>query len=59
MLEHQRESSAKAKGDYKGRSASIDAAEIRRLTATTGPAAIAARHRAQPRLPAAGTAKAA
>jgi hypothetical protein len=32
---------AKAEGKYKGRPASIDAAEIRRLTATMGPAAIA------------------
>jgi DNA invertase Pin-like site-specific DNA recombinase len=43
MLERQREGIAKAKADgkYKGRPASIDAAEIRRLTATMGPAAIA------------------
>ena len=43
MLERQREGIAKAKeeGKYKGRPASIDAAEIRRLTATMGPAAIA------------------
>jgi DNA invertase Pin-like site-specific DNA recombinase len=43
MLERQREGIAKAKseGKYKGRSASIDAAEIRRLTFTMGPAAIA------------------
>jgi DNA invertase Pin-like site-specific DNA recombinase len=43
MLERQREGIAKAKseGKYKGRPASIDAAEIRRLTATLGPAAIA------------------
>jgi hypothetical protein len=32
---------AKSEGKYKGRSASIDAAEIRRLIATMGPAAIA------------------
>jgi hypothetical protein len=32
---------AKGEGKYKGRPASIDAAEIRRLTATMGPAAIA------------------
>jgi DNA invertase Pin-like site-specific DNA recombinase len=43
MLERQREGIARAKGEgkYKGRPASIDAAEIRRLTATMGPAAIA------------------
>jgi DNA invertase Pin-like site-specific DNA recombinase len=43
MLERQREGIAKAKreGKYKGRPASIDTAEIRRLTATMGPAAIA------------------
>ena len=43
MLERQREGIAKAKaeGKYKGRPASIDAAEIKRLTATMGPAAIA------------------
>jgi DNA invertase Pin-like site-specific DNA recombinase len=43
MLERQREGIAKAKveGKYKGRPASIDAAEIRRLTPTMGPAAIA------------------
>jgi DNA invertase Pin-like site-specific DNA recombinase len=43
MLERQREGIAKAKaeGKYKGRPASIDAAEIRRLTAMMGPAAIA------------------
>jgi Resolvase, N terminal domain/IclR helix-turn-helix domain len=43
MLERQREGIAKAKADgkYKGRPASIDAAQIRRLTATMGPAAIA------------------
>jgi DNA invertase Pin-like site-specific DNA recombinase len=43
MLERQREGIAKAKaeGKYKGRPAHIDAAEIRRLTATMGPAAIA------------------
>jgi DNA invertase Pin-like site-specific DNA recombinase len=43
MLERQREDIAKAKseGKYKGRPASIDAAEIKRLTATMGPAAIA------------------
>jgi DNA invertase Pin-like site-specific DNA recombinase len=47
MLERQRKGVAKAKakakaeGKYKGRPASIDAAEIRRLTATMGPAAIA------------------
>jgi DNA invertase Pin-like site-specific DNA recombinase len=43
MLERQREGIAKAKADgkYKGRPALIDAAEIRRLTATMGPAAIA------------------
>jgi DNA invertase Pin-like site-specific DNA recombinase len=43
MLERQREGIARAKGEgkYKGRPASIDAAEIRRLTATMGPAATA------------------
>jgi DNA invertase Pin-like site-specific DNA recombinase len=43
MLERQREGIARAKGErkYKGRPASIDAAEIRRLTATMGAAAIA------------------
>jgi DNA invertase Pin-like site-specific DNA recombinase len=42
MLERQREGIATAKeGKYKGRPASIDAAQIRRLTATMGPAAIA------------------
>jgi DNA invertase Pin-like site-specific DNA recombinase len=43
MLERQREGIAKAKGEgkYKGRPASIDVAEIKRLTATMGPAAIA------------------
>src|ERR1700723_1393431 len=39
MLERQRDGIAKAKseGKYKGRPASIDAAQIRRLTATMGP----------------------
>jgi DNA invertase Pin-like site-specific DNA recombinase len=32
---------AKSEGKYKGRPASIDDAEIKRLTDTTGPAAIA------------------
>ena len=32
---------AKAEGKYKGRPANIDAAEIKRLAATMGPAAIA------------------
>jgi DNA invertase Pin-like site-specific DNA recombinase len=43
MLERQREGIAKAKseGKYKGRPAHIDAAEIKRLTGTMGPAAIA------------------
>jgi DNA invertase Pin-like site-specific DNA recombinase len=43
MLERQREGIAKAKseGKYKGRPASIDAAETKRLTGTMGPAAIA------------------
>ena len=43
MLERQREGIARAKGEgkYKDRPASIDAAEIKRLTATMGPAAIA------------------
>ena len=43
MLERQREGIAKAKADgkYKGRPVSIDAAQIRQLRATLGPAAIA------------------
>src|ERR1700712_3712420 len=43
MLERQREGIAKAKaeGKYKGRLASINGAEIKRLTTTMGPAAIA------------------
>jgi DNA invertase Pin-like site-specific DNA recombinase len=43
MLERQREGIAKAKaaGKYKGRPVSIDAAEIRKLSAEMGPAAIA------------------
>jgi DNA invertase Pin-like site-specific DNA recombinase len=43
MLERQREGIAKAKaeGKYKGRPAHIDAAEIKRLSADLGPAAIA------------------
>jgi len=43
MLERQREGIAKAKaaGKYKSRSVSIDAAQIRQLRATLGPAAIA------------------
>ena len=43
MLERQREGIAKAKkeGKYKGRPASIDAAEIKRLSADLGPAAMA------------------
>ena len=43
MLERQREGIAKAKaaGKYKGRPVSIDAAQIRRLRAMLGPAAIA------------------
>jgi DNA invertase Pin-like site-specific DNA recombinase len=43
MLERQREGIAKAKseGKYKGRPASIDVAEIKRVTATMGRAAIA------------------
>ena len=43
MREHQREGIAKAKSEakYKGRSASIDAVEIKPLTATMGRAAIA------------------
>jgi DNA invertase Pin-like site-specific DNA recombinase len=43
MLERQREGIAKAKseGKYKGRPASVDAAQIRQLNATMGPAAIA------------------
>ena len=43
MLERQREGIAKAKADgkYKGRPANINPAEIKRLAATMGPAAIA------------------
>jgi DNA invertase Pin-like site-specific DNA recombinase len=43
ILERQREGIAKAEaqGKYKGRPAHIDAAEVKRLTATMGPAAIA------------------
>jgi DNA invertase Pin-like site-specific DNA recombinase len=43
MLERQREgiATAKAAGKYKGRPPSIDAAEVKRLSATMGPAAIA------------------
>ena len=43
MLERQREgiATAKAEGRYKGRRPSLDAAEIARLKATMGPAAIA------------------
>jgi DNA invertase Pin-like site-specific DNA recombinase len=43
MLERQREGIAKAKADgkYKGRPTSIDAAEVKRLAETMGPAAIA------------------
>jgi DNA invertase Pin-like site-specific DNA recombinase len=43
MLERQREGIAKAnaEGKYKGRPAHIDAAEIKRLPADLGPAAIA------------------
>jgi DNA invertase Pin-like site-specific DNA recombinase len=43
MLERQREGIAKAKaaGKYKGRPVSIDAAQIKRLSAEMGPAAIA------------------
>jgi DNA invertase Pin-like site-specific DNA recombinase len=43
MLERQREGIAKAKaeGKYKGRPTSIDAAEVKTLAATMGPAAIA------------------
>jgi DNA invertase Pin-like site-specific DNA recombinase len=45
MLERQREGIAKAKaaGKYKGRPPSLDAAEIKRLSAEMGPAAIAKR----------------
>jgi DNA invertase Pin-like site-specific DNA recombinase len=45
MLERQREGIARAKseGKYKGRPASINAAEIKRLADTMGPAAIAER----------------
>jgi DNA invertase Pin-like site-specific DNA recombinase len=45
MLERQREGIAKAKaaGKYKGRPVSIDAAQIKQLRATLGPAAIAKR----------------
>jgi DNA invertase Pin-like site-specific DNA recombinase len=43
MLERQREgiAAAKAEGKYKGRKVSIDATEIKRLSASMGPAAIA------------------
>jgi DNA invertase Pin-like site-specific DNA recombinase len=41
MLERQRIAKAKSEGKYKGRPASIDVAEIKRLTDTMGPAAIA------------------
>jgi DNA invertase Pin-like site-specific DNA recombinase len=43
MLERQREGIAKAKAErrYKGRPPSIDVAEIKRLSADMGPAAIA------------------
>jgi DNA invertase Pin-like site-specific DNA recombinase len=43
MLERQREGIAKAKseGKYKGRPASINATDVKALTATMGPAAIA------------------
>ena len=43
MLERQREGIAKAKaeGKYKGRTAHIDATEIKHLSANLGPAAIA------------------
>jgi DNA invertase Pin-like site-specific DNA recombinase len=43
MLERQREGIAKAKaeGAYKGRKPSIDAAKVKALAATMGPAAIA------------------
>jgi DNA invertase Pin-like site-specific DNA recombinase len=45
MLERQREGIAKAKaaGKYKGRPVSIDAAQIKQLSAEMGPAAIARR----------------
>jgi len=45
MLERQREGIAKAKaaGKYKGRPVSIDAAQVKQLRATLGPAAIAKR----------------
>jgi len=45
MLERQREGIAKAKaaGKYKGRPVSIDAAQVRQLSAEMGPAAIAKR----------------
>jgi DNA invertase Pin-like site-specific DNA recombinase len=45
MLERQREGIAKAKaaGKYKGRPVSIDAAQIKRMSAEMGPAAIAKR----------------
>jgi DNA invertase Pin-like site-specific DNA recombinase len=45
MLERQREGIAKAKaeGKYKGRRSSIDAAQVKALAATLGPAAIAKR----------------
>jgi DNA invertase Pin-like site-specific DNA recombinase len=45
MLERQREGIAKAKADgkYKGRPKSLDAAQVKQLTGTMGPAAIAKR----------------
>ena len=45
MLERQREAVTKAKaaGKYKGRPVSVDAAQIRQLRASLGPAAIAKR----------------
>jgi DNA invertase Pin-like site-specific DNA recombinase len=45
MVERQREGIAKAKagGNYKGRPVSLDAAEIKRMPAEMGPAAIAKR----------------
>jgi DNA invertase Pin-like site-specific DNA recombinase len=45
MLERQREGIAKAKADgkYKGRPKSLDAAQVKHLTRTMGPAAIAKR----------------
>ena len=47
MLERKREgiAAAKAEGRYKGRPVSIDAAKVKQLSATMGPAAVAKRLR--------------